>query len=184
MFDEKPLLKRLSNDDHSALHELFKAYYRPLSAYARSIVIDDDASKDIIQDVFIKIWENRKNLLIHSSLRSFLFTCVRNTSIDYIRQNKRFSLLEQDILERLATTGTIIDKSPDAIESMIFNETSDLIDSAIEELPDQCRKIFIMSRFQGFKHKQIAEKLNLSSRTVEAHIYTALKFIRERIKSK
>ena len=182
MSEEKDLLQGLRNGDTKAFRELFTVYYRPLIAFARSIVMDHEASKDIIQEVFVRIWENRKNLDIHTSLRAFLFTCVRNSSIDYIRQQKRFSGLEKELLEMLSGTGYENNSQPEALNSIIYNETCDLIDSAIDILPEQCRKVFIMSRYHGLKHKQIAEKLNVSPKTVEAHIYAALKFIREKIK--
>ncbi len=182
MPEERDLLQRITSGDTEAFRELFAVYYRPLSSFAASLVIDREAAKDIIQDVFIRIWENRKTLEIHTSLKAFLFTCVRNSAMDHIRKQKRFSGLERELMEILSGPGSIKNAPPEALNSIIYNETCELVESAIEKLPEQCRRIFVMSRYQGLKHKQIAEKLNISSKTVEAHIYTALKFLRERIK--
>jgi len=182
MSEERDLIQRISRGDTDAFRELFAACYRSLFSYALSLVIDRETAKDIIQDVFFRIWENRKNFEIHTSLKAFLFASVRNSAIDHIRKQKRFSGYERELVEILSGQTSSGNAAPEPLNSIIYNETCDIVESAIEKLPEQCRRIFIMSRFHGLKHKQIPEKLDISSRTVEAHIYAALKFLRETVK--
>ncbi|MFA9392434.1 MAG: RNA polymerase sigma-70 factor [Prolixibacteraceae bacterium] len=167
------LIEKLKNGDNEAFDTLFREYYAKLVCFAQNFSIDQDDAKGIVQELFIKLWERRKQLSVKSSLKSYLYQSVRNACINYLNHQK----VEVKRQARI--------QLPTKIEFIDQIETSELeheIYQIIESLPVQCKKIFILSRFEDLKYSEIGEKLGISPRTVEVQIGRALKILKNKLK--
>jgi RNA polymerase sigma-70 factor (ECF subfamily) len=170
--DSHFLLMRLREGDRKIFTWLFEYYYSSLVIYADHFLHDQEAAEDIVQSVFVRMWENRLEIKA-ASIRFHLISAVKNSCIDLIRKE--------------ATQGKYIRRQ--ASQTINFendfwaeSELKEMIETAIGKLPPRCREIFILSRFEGLKSKEIAERLNLSQRTVETQITNALKVLRNDLK--
>lgn len=173
--DDQPLIEGLAKGDHGAFEELFLKYYSPLVVFAVRMVEDEDTARELVQDVFVNFYEKNIVLHIHTSLKSHLYQSVRNRCLNHLKREKLLRGHHQIILAE--------NKESDAyFESAV--ETSELqqhLYGIIGRLPEKCKEVFEMSRFDGFTNQEIADQLNLSKRTVETQISKALKFLREQL---
>jgi RNA polymerase sigma-70 factor (ECF subfamily) len=166
------LVESLRNSNQGAFELVFNFYYSGLVVFADKIVKDTPISEDIVQSVFLKLWETRETLEIRS-LRSYFIQCVKNKCIDYLRNQhvkSRFDIQHSD-LEAAITEEDLWVKS----------ELDHLLEVAIADLPPRCREVFWMSRYENLKIAEIADKLNISRRTVETQISKALKILRSKL---
>jgi RNA polymerase sigma-70 factor (ECF subfamily) len=162
----------------SDLELLFTNYYPDLYRYARNIVIIEPLAEDLVMDVFTRIWESENKLVIKTSLSGYLFTSVHNHCINYLtRKHKRFTDLNPATIEKLNALIPLTDVN-DPLECYSVTELSENIEKCIESLPEECKKIFILSRIEGLPNKEIATNLGLSENTVKVQIYRALKKLR------
>lgn len=175
MFSEIELIDRIKSGEEKAFEFAFKTYYPVLSVFAKKYVYDMDIGKEIVQDLFVKLYENKASLQVTSSLKSYLFKSVHNRCLTYISQNN----LRARHLENVAFLHK--DNVIESVDVMEQAELEEQIFNLVSALPDQCQKIFKMSRMEGKKNKEIAEELNLSIRTVETQISKALKVLREKL---
>jgi len=143
-----------------------------LCGYARKYLDDVDQAEEIVQEMFFNFWQKKEKLEITTSVEAYLFRSVRNSCLNYL---KHLKIREE---HRLATNQEIILKEQEVHDNVIALELQEKIDSVIEQLPPERKKIFIMSRHEELKYKEIAEKLNLSVKTVEVQMSKALKFLR------
>jgi len=159
----------------SEFEDLFKTHFAALTGFSQTFVKDEDAAKEIVQNVFINLWDKKDQLDTKQSIKSYLYTSVRNRSLNYLRDNKKFrsQTLDDDLSK--------IESEPES-DSLVTEELQTKIDEAIGLLPEKCREVFELSRFEGLKYKQIAEQLNISVKTVENQISKALKILREELK--
>ena len=168
--------------NQDSFKKLFSIFFARLNEFARQIVKDDDLSQDIVQDVFIKIWEKKEKY--HSiNIEALLFKMVRNKCLDYIKHirivnNNRSELQIHAQLEELYRIDFIGDEPYVLIEEELRNEVKSIINS----LPDRCRDVFILSRIDGLKNKEIASRLGINIKNVERHISRALKEFRSKFK--
>ena len=154
---------------------LFRIHYSALCAYANMYLNDVDASEDMVQEMFMKLWKNREGLEIRTSLKSYLFRAVRNACLNMISHiNIREEYKKHHAVEVSEDEKNFTDES-------IVSELEDKIRKTIDSLPVERRKVFVLSRFEGLKYKEIAEKLNISVKTVENQMSKALKFLRENL---
>lgn len=174
IFVPMPAAELLFDSRHS-FEALFQEYYTPMCRFAFTLVNSSESAEEIVLDVFLKIWKNRDNLVVKSSLQSYLFTSVRNQSIDYLRKSMRQRTQSEEICPELPSDYN----SPE--ECTISEELELLIEAAIDALPTQGRKIFRLSRDQGMKYHEIAAHLNISIKTVETHMGRSLRCLRERL---
>lgn len=161
--------------DKAAFEELFRSYFTPLCSFAQKFVRDADEAKDIVHNVFINLWNKRKEIDLETSLKSYLFQGVHNRSLNYIRDNKK--LVQFDAPQNKAELGKYLESR----DHLVSSEAESRINRALDDLPDKCREIFLMNRFDGLKYREIAEKLNISIKTVETQMSRALKSLRERL---
>jgi len=157
--------------DRQAFEELFKAYFTPLMAFSRRILGDEDDAREVVHQVFINLWEKRREIDLSTSLKSYLFTSVNNRSLNVIRDRKKFSSGEVPELAGEWDVST-------QIEAM---ELEEKIRAAIESLPERCREIFELNRFDGLKYSEIALQLDISVKTVENQMTKALKILRDQL---
>lgn len=155
--------------------QLFADYYVNLCRFAYTYLRDDDTSEEIVQEVFIALWEQRETLDINTSLRSFLYTSVKNRSLNYIRNSKTRNYHENEFaMEQHSKVSHIINFCE-------REELNYLIDQAIKELPVQCRTIFELSRHQNLTYCEIAQQMDISAKTVENQMGIALKRLRGKL---
>jgi len=161
--------------DKGAFEKLFRSYFTPLCSFSQKYVNDLDEAKDIVHNVFINLWNKREEIDMETSLKSYLFQGVYNRSLNYIRDHKK--LVQFDTPQSEAELSQYVE-SRDHLES---NEAESRINRALDDLPEKCKEIFLMNRFDGLKYREIAEKLNISIKTVETQMSRALKTLRERL---
>lgn len=173
------LFELIKLGDQKALELLFAIYFPRLNDFACKVVRDDVISQDIVQEVFVKIWEKRAEIE-PINLEAFLFRLVRNRCIDYIKHLKVINNRMQEIqisskYEELYR----IDFVGDEPYVLIEQELKQKIEKTIESLPERCREVFILSRMNGLKNKEIAEKLDINIKNVERHLSRAMQSFRE-----
>lgn len=180
---ENELLKSVSKGNKKGFEILFRTYYIRMCAYADGFVSQHDLAEDIVTDVFLKLWEKRETLTISESVSSYLFQSVKNGCINYLNRekNRKYMVSENEVkLLDLKMTYHISDKYP--LNDLIGKELEEKIRLEISKLPEQCREIFYLSRFEDLSHKEIAEKLGISGNTVKVQIYRALMKLRAGLK--
>ena len=170
--EDQTILRLLKEDDEKAMESIFDAYYAYLVTAAYHVLQDEHQAKDLVQDVLFHFWTKREEIKIESGLRAYLKRATVNKSIDQIRRKKRFGVAEE-----------IIDFNQASLEVSVQEvmETSDLeatILTAIGTLPERCQLIFSLSRFEDLSHKEIAQRLDISTKTIENQMTKALKVVR------
>jgi len=173
--DDAHIIAGIRSGEETAFRMLFESYYQRLVVYSNKYLDDLEASRDLVQEFFMNLYESADTLSIHTSLKSYLYGSVRNRCLNFIkyvevRQKHREKILRTEI-ENLTTT----EDTMDALE------LEERISQIVCNLPEQCRKIYNMSRVDGKSNKEIASDLELSIRTVETQISNALKVLREKI---
>ena len=159
-----------------AFEMLFKTYYQARCRYATSYLKDPDGAEEIVQAAFIGLWEKRKAITIETSLKSYLYRAIRNTCLNELKHEQ----VKQKHLASESLKGET--QSAPADHLAIHVELEEKIRAAIQTLPEQCRLIFTMSRFEELKYQEIADQLNLSVKTVENQMGKALKIMRIQLK--
>lgn len=173
---EKDLIVRLKNGDQTAFELLFHFYYPGLVIYSTQFLIDLAEAEEVVQDFFVRLWQKHQHLEEAESLKSYLFSSVRNGSLNVLKHRK---VEEKYLKEMLDLSEHHLVYDPDLY---VVSELQEKIKSCIDGLPDQCRKIFIMNRIQGMKNEEIALELAISKRTVETQISKALKVLKVLLK--
>jgi RNA polymerase sigma-70 factor (ECF subfamily) len=161
--------------EKSAFEELFRKHNKALCDLAYNIVSDADAAKDIVQDVFIKLWNNRSNIELGGQIRNYLFKATSHTALNYLRSIKRLDRLgDRSEVSRLEATSDH--------ESVGYKEFELRVRESIDRLPPKCKAIYILSRHEGLKYQEIADSLGLSLKTVENQMGIALEKLRDQLK--
>ncbi len=179
MASDNKIIELIKQGDIAAFNILFKSVYLQLYIHCRKFIPDPEDAKDILQNVFLRFWEKRENIDIHTSLNAYLYKAIQNECLNYLRSTGTIDIPRYEISE-LEKQGPVEDHDPYSI-LRIF-EIERITENAIEELPDQCKSIFKLSRINGLKNQEIADKLDISARTVETQIYRALKILKSRLK--
>lgn len=157
-------------DDEQAFKKLFLEFYPALCVFAIRYTKQEEAARDVVQDVFFSIWKDRKKIFITTSFRNFLITSVRNKCIDCIRKNEVASSYKKQIML------SDFQVSPDKVYTLKELEAN--FNKALTKLSPKEREAFKMSRFEGMTYIAIAEKMKVSPKTIEVYISKSLKFLR------
>jgi len=169
----------LKSGDQKGLEQLFTIYFARLNDFARNVVKDEFISQEIVLDVFFKVWEKRL-VIERINIEAYLFRLVRNRCIDHIKHLKVVNnrMLKIELATKLEELYRIdfIGNEP---YILIQEELKAQIEKTINRLPERCREVFILSRMNGLKNKEVAEKLNISIKNVERHLNRAMKSFRE-----
>lgn len=156
---------------------IFLKYHRALSLYAQKFTGNEEAALDIVQDIFLKVWENPKLQSDSVVLKSYLFNSVRNACLNFLKH--------EQVKQKHASIAQLeIEFYQSGEKSLIEDETISSIHKAIDSLPEHYKEIIELSRFDGLKNKEIAEKLNISVRTVETRLFRGLLALRKAIGEK
>lgn len=159
--------------DKHAFESLFKGLFPALCAFAQKYISDLDTSKEIVHDSFINLWNKRDEIDPNRSVKSYLYTSVQNKCLNHIRDNKKFHTnLEVESLDF---------KFHNESDKLVEQELEKKINDTIKMLPDKCQEVFLLNRFEELKYSEIADKLEISIKTVEAQMSKALKFLRENL---
>jgi RNA polymerase sigma-70 factor (family 1) len=171
-------VSKLTQGDAKAFECLFKLYYTRLTLFANRFLNDIAVAEEIVSDIFVMLWENGHEINFTDNVSSYLFKCVQNKCLNYLKHQK-IENLYVDYLKReqLFEETTLTAESP-----YLEKEMARQINIAIDSLPEKCREIFMMSRFDHMKYKDIANKLNLSPKTIERQVSIALDKLRRLLK--
>ncbi len=169
------IVLELSKDNDSSFEELFNYYYPRLFNFSKSFLKIEDGIDDILQEVFVKIWRNRKNIKSPDTFNSYIFTVTRNLLLNELRSR----LNNQNIKEEVGRLSVAPEYS--LLEQIEFQDLKEKVDNIVNELPGRQKEIFVLSRTEGLSHKEIAEKLKISTKTVEYHIALSVKFLKGRL---
>ena len=174
------LIKKLSEGDHHAYKFIFDHYYALMGAIAYEYVEDYYISQNIVEDVMMSIWEKREQLIISTSVKSYLLTSVHNKCIDYLRSRSR----EAEVFSLESEIGSSSCYIPDQemFEQIVSSELEKKIEEIIQSMPEECKKVFLLSRYGNKSYAEIANELNISVNTVKYHIKKALSLFREELK--
>lgn len=175
----------LTEGSEKAFRLIMDHWYLRLYNFANGYLDHAENTKEVLQDVFLKLWDNRQKLAEQTNLNAYLFTLTRNRCIDLIRRERlmlQFRTDKQD--EYLRLTENFDALSDPILDDLFALELQDEINRAVSGLPEQCRKVFILSRTNGLKNKEISVSLELSEKTVESHLTKALKTIKLALEQK
>jgi len=173
---ERFLITRLNQGDPDAFSEIYHAYFKDLVMFAFSIIKDMASSEEIVQDTFVKLWEDHAKLDVKNSLKSILLKSVQNRCIDWHRHKKIISNHTEYILNNTSLLEC------DTENYILWSELNGLIETAMTNMPEKFREAYDMNRNKGLKYQEIAEELSVSVKTVEARISKALEFLRKELK--
>lgn len=166
--DDILLLNLIKEGDNLAFRHLFETYFTPLCRFMHLFIPDKPIVEELALDIFVYVWENRKTLQIQVSLKAYLFQAARNKCLNELRHTKKTVALDDIDYDMIETE----------VMSLENEELYRLIQEAVLALPEKCREVFNLSRNENLSNKEIADKLNISQKTVEAQITKALKKIR------
>lgn len=170
------LLTRLKNGDVLAFDQVYELYSHKLYSFVFKILKNEADADDIVQEVFVKIWESRYKLDDHKLLSSYIFTIAYNHSIDLIR--KRIN--SNKYLEHLKNS-SILYSTPNSISELEFNELNTQVKKLIANLPERQKQVYLLHKEKGLTYPEIAEHMGISKNTVENHMAKALKYLRSNI---
>ncbi|MFI2742781.1 RNA polymerase sigma factor [Zhouia sp. PK063] len=172
--NENSLIQALQQGNTLAFEHVVKIYSPFLMNYAVTLTNNSTTANDILQNVFLKLWEKRKYLLITTSLKKYLFKCVKNEFLNQYKKDKKLQPIEEFYLQTL--------------EKVVLEHTNErtsrilkLIPNEVEKLPSKCQQIFLLSKKEGLTNKEIASYLDISVKTVEAQLTKAFKILRNKL---
>ncbi len=169
---ESKILKEFKKGDHSAFEKIFERYSKQLFQFSLSYLKSEEAAEDIVQEVFIKIWNNRSEIKTDTSFQSYLFTITLNSVRKYFNQQSRLNELKHDIL--FDSSGL----KPDFDDNSNYQFMLDKLEELIRQMPEKRREVFIKKKIEEKSLKEISEELSISTKTVEYHITEAMRFLK------
>ena len=170
------LIASLKAGNITAFEMLFRTYYQPLCNYAYTFVADRDEAEEIVQTTFLNVWEKRESLAIHTAVKPYLYAMVRNACLNVIKHEK---IRQQHAAVEMA----MAERSVESVaRTIVASELESRIYEAMDKLPEACRMVFKLSRFEELKYAEIAAQLNISIKTVENQMGKALRIMRDQLK--
>lgn len=170
---DQKLIQQIANSNEIAFSRLFDKYWKTLVNAAYKVLKDREAAHDVVQELFVKLWQQRASLQV-DNVSAYLHTAVKYRVINFIQKHK-IPMLQLDFVDEF--------KNLNSTEELInYRELNQLLQESVDRLPEQCGKVFRMSRFDYLSNQEIAQKLNLSVRTVENHIAHALRLLKPKLK--
>ena len=176
LLSDKEIVDALHEGNENVFEQVFRFHYQRLCNYACSILNDIDEAEEVVQQMFLNVWEKRITIEITSSLKSYLYRAVHNACLNKLKQIKVRKLYAD---EHIQITEPVYEHTS---QTILKTELEKQIHNAINKLPEQCRLVFKLSRFEEMKYAEIANHLDISVKTVENHMGKALKILREQLK--
>ncbi len=170
------IIQQLISDDKTALEQLFNYFYPRLYNFSRAFLKLEEGIDDILQEVFLKIWVNRRNIKSADTFNSYIFTITRNLLLNELRsrlneQKTRDKILKLSVAEEFLLS-----------EQIEYQEMKEKVDQMVATLPERQREVFLLSRKEGLSYKEIATKLDIAEKTVEYHISQAIGVIKKKMR--
>jgi RNA polymerase sigma-70 factor (ECF subfamily) len=172
---EGQLAQSLTRRDEASFETVFKTHFKNLHVYACTITRDEAAGEEVVQNVFVKLWERSEGLSIGGSVPAYLYRAVYNESLNYLKHQKVRSAYGQHVVH------TMKNEKEHADKKLSLKELEWRLAEAMNDLPEQCRTIFQLSRFEELRYREIADRLGLSIKTVENQMGKALKILRVKL---
>lgn len=170
---EQQTIQELVSGNIAMYETVYKNYFKPLYVYAFTMLKDETHAEEIVQNLFLKIWERKEKINIETSLKAYLYKAVYFDCLNYIKHQKvktNYEIHATHVMKNV--------KSELASHKVMYRNLEEKLRTALNELPEQCRTVFQLSRFEELKYREIAERLNISEKTVESHMSKALKQMR------
>ena len=171
--NDREFFDLLSTDAEKAFEWLFRRYFTELCQVVYRVAHDEHLAQDLVQEVLYELWRKRDKLTISTSLRAYLKRAVLNRTLNHLRDNRKWTSEER--MPEIA-----IEES-DAEDLLRSEELQELVDAAIDELPEKCRMVFVLSRYEELSYRDIATELGIAEKTVENQVSKALKYLRQRL---
>ena len=163
------LLAGIKQNDYASYNQLFKRYYSRLCTFTTALTQSSSASEDVIQELFIRLWTHRRKLVINENISGYLYRASKNAALNYIRtENNR-----KKTLQNMPVSEWVSDES--VIEQIEFSAA---LHHCISQLPDRSREVFMKSRFEGLKQKEISDQLGISAQTIKNQIWKSLQYLK------
>ncbi len=179
---ESELIYKFKNGDLEAFKSLYEENFELVLYYITSIVHNKFEADDLTEDLFLNIWEKRESISIKKSFKNYLLSCAHNQTINHLNSKKTQIIKKQQAIDEIEEIFSESEIKDMADNHILVCELRKQIHNAIEELPENCRKIFKLSRTYNYTYSQIAEKMNVSVSTVEKQISAALKKLKSELK--
>ena len=176
-FNQKNLIKQLKKGNSLAYSYVVDLHYKELCNYATSLARDDFKSEDIVQNVIVRLWQQREKLNPNISIKNYLYKSVYNEFIDHYRKDLSISVLERKYIE-------VMDSFIEVKEEDETKRLISLVEKEIEQLPNKCKETFLLSKKNGLTYKEIAEYKNVSVNTIEKQMVKAFSILRKKLKDK
>jgi RNA polymerase sigma-70 factor, ECF subfamily len=175
------LFRFAKNSDEEFLKEIFRLYYSRLCNYAVTFVKSHDLAEEIVQETFIKFWEYRAAIQIDYSFKSYIFRSVHNNCINYLKKSEVLRRQSERMAEEIIYHNELAMRnfSPEIIDDLISEELEAKLNSVLDNLPPQARRIFMLSRFEQLKYNEIADSMKISVNTVKTQMKRTLSKLRE-----
>ncbi len=169
---ESELLKGLKKGDHASFRKLFEKHSKPLFRFSISYLKSSEAAEDVVQEVFIKIWDKRKDIDTKKSFQSYIFTIALNSVRKHFNKQAEYNQLKHDIIVSFSKNQAAFDEQDD------FEFYIRQLDNLIHQMPEKRKAIFIGKKLEGKTQKELAEEYRITTKTVEYHITEAMKFLK------
>jgi RNA polymerase sigma-70 factor (ECF subfamily) len=174
-FRDEQIAALLMARDEAVFEQVFKTHFKSLYAYALTILKNETEAEEIVQQVFFKLWERSESLNLPGTVAAYLYRAVHNESLNYIKHRK----IKETHRLHVAYS---MKNNPEQSQGKVYSrELEQKYRDALNDLPEQCRTVFQLSRFENMKYREIADRLQISVKTVENHMGKALKFLRIRL---
>ena len=170
---ESELIIGLKKNDHYSFQKIFERYSKPLFQFSLRYLKSKEAAEDVVQEVFIKIWNNRKSIKTDTSFQSYLFTIALNTIRKHFNKLSKLNKIKHDILIDFSKNKFGFDDNPD------YQSLLDKLNELINRMPEKRRQVFIKKKIEEKSLKEIAKELSITTKTVEYHITEAMKFLKQ-----
>lgn len=174
--EELFVFNRMVEGDKDAFRFFFEKYYSDLCNLVNLYLHDSVVTEEIVQDIFIYLWEKKENIKIESSLKSYLLRASKNRTLNYIRNEK----IKLGVYNHFNEFNEVVTEMPDSV--MDSSQLREVINAAIDSLPDRCREVYILGKEKSMSYREISEELGISVKTVEVQMGKALKKLREQLR--
>ena len=171
--NDREFFDLLPTDAEKAFEWLFRRYFSELCQVVYRVAHDEHLAQDLVQEVLYELWSKRDKLTISISLRAYLKRAVLNRTLNHLRDNRKWSSEER--MPEIAV------EESDPVDLLRSEELQEMIDAAIDELPEKCRMVFVLSRYEELSYRDIATELGIAEKTVENQVSKALKYLRQRL---
>ena len=168
-------IEKMKAGDRESFNQVFRHYYSPMVRFCIRYVADSDIASEIVQDLFVKLWSNREKISFNTSFESYMLTSVRNSAITYINKERAHNEAHLRVFSEESD-------NTDPSETLQSNNLEESYRQILKDMPDKRREVFLASRYDGLKYSEIAEKLGISQKTVEAQMSAAIKQLKDGLK--